>query len=885
MACAAAAASAQGTISGRVTQADNGRGVDHARVQAVRGVLVEASTFTSEDGAYRLGNLTEGTYTITVNRIGYEPGSIASVHVGAGGSATADLVLNAIPSSLQQVVTTVSRAPEKVLDAPATVSVLTHETVNERPTTTLMDHIAALPGVDIARGGLLQANTVTRGFNNIFSGALLVLTDNRFANVPSLRANVPYLIPTINEDVDRMEVVLGPAAALYGPNAAGGVLNIITRSPFASQGTQLTMDAGERSVFRGSGRTAGLIGSKIGYKFSYQYFSGHDWRPPVRDPLELVSRDFNLVQHGGEARIDFRPTPATEIIANAGQSVAVNAVEPTGLGPGQVKNWMYRTYQLRARHNRLFAQAFMNTSNAGNSFLLRTLQPIFDQSHQFAAEVQHGFDIGRQSFIYGMDYLRTTPNTGGTINGRNENDDNITEVGGYLHSVTHLSQLLDVVAAARVDSHSRLDSKIFSPRLALVFKPTDEQNFRVTYNHAFSTPTSNNLFLDLLAGKIPSSGPTLFGVRALGVPSTGLTFIRSCSTGLGSFCMRIPTLFGGTVTGGVTTPIPADASLLYKAAIGAAASKLIAGGVPAGIVSYLGTLQPTSAQVGTQFRTLNSANGSFVDVAPTDLRDVPRISAERTDSYEFGYKAAVAKRLNVTLDVWNDKKRNFVGPLIVETPNVFLQQSTLQSYLVAQLTPVVGAAQAAALAAAIAPALAGTSGSSANTGVPLGVVNFSQPNSSAPDVIVTYRNFGKLSVWGSDLGTDFAVNDLFTLAGTYSYVNKDFFPRAEVGGVQDISLNAPKSKGSLSGRFHDDSNGLAAELRWREVSSFPVYSFINGTIPSYGLVDAMFSVKPDVLGGWMWSVNAQNLLNKKHIEFVGGGQIGRLIMTRLQRNF
>jgi outer membrane receptor protein involved in Fe transport len=47
----------------------------------------------------------------------------------------------------------------------------------------------------------------------------------------------------------------------------------------------------------------------------------------------------------------------------------------------------------------------------------------------------------------------------------------------------------------------------------------------------------------------------------------------------------------------------------------------------------------------------------------------------------------------------------------------------------------------------------------------------------------------------------------------------------------------------------------------------------------------MFSVKPDVLGGWMWSLNANNLLNKKHIEFVGGGQIGRLIMTRLQRNF
>jgi iron complex outermembrane receptor protein len=593
-----------------------------------------------------------------------------------------------------------------------------------------------------------------------------------------------------------------------------------------------------------------------------------------------VARDFSLARHGGEARVDFRPTPASEIIANVGQSVAINAVEPTGLGPAQVKNWSYRTYQLRGRWNRLFAQAFLNTSDAGNTFLLRTLQPIVDQSNQFAAEVQHGLDFGRQSFTYGLDYLHTNPRTGGTINGRNENDDNITEVGGYLHSVTHLSPKFDVVAAARVDSHSRLDQKIFSPRLALVFKPTETQNVRLTYNHAFSTPSTNNLFLDLLAGRIPSTGTQLFGVRALGVPAAGLQFMRTCSTGVGSLCMRVPAAFGGT-----STALPADAALLYKAAVGAAASKLVAGGIPAAVVSYLGTLQPTSAQVGTQLRTLNSANGSFLDVAPTDLRDVPRISAELTNTVEFGYKALLANRFNVSLDVWRDNKKNFVGPLIVETPNVFLDKATLQAYLTAQLTPVVGSAQAPAIAAGVAAALAGTSGSSASTGVPLGVVNFSDPLSSAPDVIVTYRNFGNLTVWGSDFATDFALNDLFSLAGTYSYVNKDFFPRSEVGGVQDISLNAPKTKGSVAGRFRDEAKGVAGELRYRRVSSFPVYSFINGTVPTYGLVDAMFSIKPEVLGGWMWSINANNLLDKKHLEFVGGGRLGRLIMTRLQRSF
>jgi iron complex outermembrane receptor protein len=344
--------------------------------------------------------------------------------------------------------------------------------------------------------------------------------------------------------------------------------------------------------------------------------------------------------------------------------------------------------------------------------------------------------------------------------------------------------------------------------------------------------------------------------------------------------MRVPAAFGGT-----GTEIPAAAALLYRAAVAAAGPALIAGGVPASVVSYMGTLQPTSAEVSTQLRILNTANGSFVDVAPTDLRDVAPITPTTSSTIEVGYKADIARSLRLSVDVWHDRKRNFVGPLIVETPNVFLDRASLQTYLTAQLTPVVGAPTAAALAAGIAPRLAGISGSNTVTGVPLGVVNFDHPLSSGTDVIVTYRNFGKLSLWGSDFGAELLLGDRHSLAGTLSYVNKDFFPRTEVGGVQDISLNAPRSKGSIAWRFSDEPKGLSAELRMRGVASFPVYSFINGNISSYQLLDAGFSFRPAILGGALWAINATNLLDKRHTEFVGGGEIGRLVMTRLQYTF
>ena len=874
-------ASAQsGSISGRVTAAGSGQPIAAARVEATAGGRIAGSTTTNENGEFRIANLAEGSYALTVVRIGYQMQRVERVTVGAG-IATADVTMPVLASVLDQVVTTASRAPEKILDAPASVSVVNAKEINERPSITVTDHIATLPGLDVARGGLMQANVVARGFNNVFSGAMLTLTDNRFAYVPSLRVNIPYLIPTNNEDIQRIEVVLGPGAALYGPNAAGGVLHIITKSPFDSEGTTITLDGGERDVFRGALRTAGSFGEKFGYKLSYDSFRGNDWRPAVPDTLELVPRDLRLRRQGGEARVDFRPTPGSEVIATYGRAIAGNAVEPTGLGPGQIRDWVFSTYQLRARAGRLFAAAFLNTSDAGNTFLLRTLQPIVDKSTQRVGQLQHGFDLGlRQRFIYGLDYQHTVPETKGTINGRNEEDDDIREIGGYLHSITQLAPKLELVTAARLDDHSRLAKNVFSPRVALVFKPTETQNIRATFNRAFSTPSTNNLSLDLLAGRIPTTGTQLFGVRALGVPASGFTFRRDCAGGLSSLCMRVPTAFGGT-----GAEIPAAAALLYRAAIAAAAPRLIAAGIPANVVTYMGTLQPTPAQVSTQLRILNTANGSFVDVAPDDLRDVGPITPTTNSSFELGYKSDIAQRLRLSVDLWREQKRNFVGPLIVETPNVFLERSTLQAYLAAQLTPVTGAATAAAIAANVAPALAGISGSSAVTGVPLGVVNFDHPLSGASDVIVTYRNFGKLSVWGADFGAEWLLGDRYSIVGTLSHVSKDFFPRSEIGGVQDISLNAPRSKGSLAGRFTDEPKGISAELRARAVTTFPVYSFINGTVRTYQLVDAGFSFRPAVLRGAMWSINATNLLDRKHTEFVGGGEIGRLVMTRLQATF
>src|SRR4030095_9783357 len=136
---------------------------------------------------------------------------------------TVSLVSRAL--RMNPVVVTPSRTEEKAVKAPASTWVVTTSDIASRPATSTVDHVRDVPGVDVASTGLTQHSVVARGFNNVFSGSLLVLTDNRLASVPSLRVNTYSLIPVTDDDIERIEMVLGPAWALYGPNVTNGVMH------------------------------------------------------------------------------------------------------------------------------------------------------------------------------------------------------------------------------------------------------------------------------------------------------------------------------------------------------------------------------------------------------------------------------------------------------------------------------------------------------------------------------------------------------------------------------------------------------------------------------------------------------------------------------------
>ena len=933
---------AEGTLSGVVVGPD-GEAIPGANVVLVGDQLTggKIGTATDEAGRFRLAGVPSGEYQLSVTHIGYRP--LEQTLDLAAGEQELTLTLEPGLIFLDQSVVSASRRQEKILEAPASVAVVEGPEIRNRPALSVAEHIRDLPAVDFSQTGLAQSNVVVRGFNNIFSGALLTLTDNRIARVPSLRLNAYNFIPVTNDDIERIEVVLGPGSALYGPNSADGVMHIITRSPFNSLGNSAQVGFGERDVRQASVRHAGTVGDRLGYKISAQYYEGTDWE--YEDPAEvqaraanpdIPARDFDIERQSAEVRLDYRATDDLTAILAAGYNKA-NQIELTGLGAGQAKDWAYNYVQLRLLYKNWFAQVFQNGSDAGDTFILTNGDKIVDESKLTAFQLQHSSALGsRQRFTYGADVLLTRPDTKATINGGNEDYDEINEVGIYVQSETALSEMLDLVVALRYDDHNRIPDAEISPRAGLVFKPREDQVLRLTYNRAFATPSSNNLYLDILsipdafgvgAGFAPSLGfAPAIDVRAQGTYRAefgdGWTFARSAN-GRPQFRSPFAPVAGLTKDDYIDLGDPVFTNVMWGLGRGGVLSGLntpLFLGLAATQIGALQGLEPAAAEVAAQqllgglvalvpeqltgldnaLLMLNREKSAAGDPAPfdpvADVFDVPLTRPTTTQTFEFGYKGVLGKKLVVAADLYHTQIENFVSPLRVETPNVFLDPASLGAALGAS----VGAALAEnpELAAAVAPLdemqVPGTLSGNGNgspvdeiatlfasgaASIPFGTVTPEQAFDPTA-VMLTYRNFGEITLNGLDVSVAYFPSDHWSLTGNYSYVDETLFEK--VDGIADVALNAPANKFKLGTSYTFEQPQLTVGGQWRYVGAFRQDSGVFiGDVEAYSLLDLNASLLLPFGDNLRLGVDVSNALDTEHRPFIGAPEIGRLVFGQL----
>ena len=168
---------------------------------------------------------------------------------------------------------------DKITNAPATKETISSEKIQIQSSTNLGSYLKGLKGVDYTASGMDSYSISVRGFNSSFSSRLLTLTDGRVANIPALRVVSYNTIPQSQDDIEKMEVILGPATALYGANAHSGVVNIVSKPPATSEGFRINISGSndDRELRKINGRYAKKINDHISFKISASYLSAHEW--------------------------------------------------------------------------------------------------------------------------------------------------------------------------------------------------------------------------------------------------------------------------------------------------------------------------------------------------------------------------------------------------------------------------------------------------------------------------------------------------------------------------------------------------------------------------------------------------------------------------------
>jgi iron complex outermembrane receptor protein len=205
--------------------------------------------------------------------------------------------------SLQELslvkVTTVSNTPQSLLKVAAAVYVISQEEIRRSGMTNVADLLRLVPGLSVARLGGSQWAVSSRGFNGRFANKLLVLIDGRSIYTPIFSGVYWDMCMPLLGDIDRIEVIRGPGASVWGANAVNGVINIITKVSTETQG--LTVTAGGGTMERAFGQLR--VGGKLSEGISYRgYMSGSD-RSALETPGGHSAEDGSSDQQGG-FRID-----------------------------------------------------------------------------------------------------------------------------------------------------------------------------------------------------------------------------------------------------------------------------------------------------------------------------------------------------------------------------------------------------------------------------------------------------------------------------------------------------------------------------------------------------------------------------------------------------
>jgi iron complex outermembrane receptor protein len=411
----------------------------------------------------------------------------------------------------EETVSIAARHEQPISEAPSNVYVITDEDIRQSGATDIPTLLRRIPGIEVMMTTGAEYNVSARGDNQLMSNKMLVMVDGRSIYIDVEGLVFWKAIPVTLAEIKQIEVLKGPASALYGFNAFDGVVNIITKSPEEMKGTTLQFGGGEFGTITSAAVQAGTVG-KFGYRLSLGHDQNQQWRN--RDALAFRSHKFNV-------QTEYNLSDESKLQVSGGL-VDANRFD------GPITNLEILSTQ--------FTQGYADAVYRHRNFLLRswwsksTIEPEFITHPSLArflretgadgsstvsflgtsynVEAQDTVEFGSTNRLtYGVNYRYNR--LSGSATSQVDSEDRL---GIYIQDEWKVLPALSAVAGIRYDLHTQVTGT-FSPRLAVLYQILPEHTLRLAASVAYRPPTlfERNLDLRIFTGSptpLPLHGST-----------------------------------------------------------------------------------------------------------------------------------------------------------------------------------------------------------------------------------------------------------------------------------------------------------------------------------------------------------------------------------------
>jgi len=407
-------------------------------------------------------------------------------------------------------VTSVSKRTQKVADAAAAIFVITQEDIRRSGATSIPEALRLVPGLEVARIDQNKWAIGSRGFNGRFDNKLLVLIDGRSVYTPLFSGVYWNVEDVMLEDVDRIEVIRGPGATLWGANAVDGVINVITKKAKSTQSAVVTAGAGTEERAAGGVRYGGKLGDNTYYRAYTKYF---DWGPSAY-PSGMTAHDGWDALRGG-FRADWTPAGPNSLTLqgdiyrtrfNETLTVASLSAPYSNTFPNDGK---YSGGNILGRWNHTSEGSSMSLQMYYDNTTITDHSLFGDHQNILDIDFQHGFHVGdSQQFVWGVGYrsIRDKNNPSFTVS-LQPNQVSLNQFSTFLQDeISLVDNRLQITLGSKFERNEFTGFEI-EPNARLLWNLTPNQSIWTAVSRAVRTPALTEEGLRLNSQVIPPGTP------------------------------------------------------------------------------------------------------------------------------------------------------------------------------------------------------------------------------------------------------------------------------------------------------------------------------------------------------------------------------------------